>query len=158
MWDMANLQQIVLGFDFSSNKIGIATGQTLTNTANALQTVVSPQKKINWSKIDEIVSQWSPHLFVVGLPLDLEGKEQSSSIKARDFADKLKQRYQLDVYFMDERFSSREASHFLGYDGHTSPRRESRVGKKIKKQQRNGELIDSVAAQLILQSWLNEQQ
>jgi len=56
---------------------------------------------------------------------------------------------------MDERLTSREASHLLGYDGHTSPRRHSKAGKKVKKHQQQGDDIDQVAAQLILESWLH---
>ncbi len=150
--------QLIIGFDYSLRKIGVATGQTLTATATALTTLINPSRGVpDWKAVDHIIEQWSPSLLVVGLPLTMTGEEQQTSQYARDFAEQLKQRYQLPVSLMDERLSSREASHILGYDGITAPRRESKKGRKVKKSQRRGDNIDAMAAQLILQSWLNSQ-
>jgi len=146
-----------LGFDYSRRKIGIATGQSLTNTANALDTIKSIAGEPNWSAIGLVVEQWKPVALVVGMPLNMDGSEQDSSEYAKIFGQQLEEKFKLPVYFMDERLSSREASHILGYDGHTSPRRTNKPGKKVKKKQRDGKDIDSMAAQLILQSWLNSQ-
>jgi len=146
-----------LGFDYSRRKIGIATGQSLTNTATALNTVASIAGEPDWQAISLIIEQWNPVGLVVGLPLNMDGSEQETSEYAKEFGGQLKERYHLPVFFMDERLSSREASHILGYDGHTSPRRSSRPGKKVKKKNRDGQDIDCIAAQLILQSWLNSQ-
>ncbi|MFK5985165.1 MAG: Holliday junction resolvase RuvX [Pseudomonadota bacterium] len=152
------MPDIIIGLDYSRRKIGVATGQTLTNTASALTTVMNLEAgKINWGKLDEIISQWHPVALVVGLPLDMDGSEQATTKAARQFGKQLEKRYSQTIHFMDERLSSREASHILGYEGITSPRRNSRPGKKVKKNKRTGNDIDSVAAQLILQSWLNEQ-
>ena len=145
-----------LGFDFSQNKIGIAVGQRLTGTANSLTTLISHNKKVDWQSIDQLLEQWRPVALIVGLPLTMEGEEQETTETAKIFGKQLKERYNLPIHFMDERLSSREASHLLGYDGHTSPRRHSKAGKKVKKHKQQGHDIDQVAAQLILQSWLNE--
>ncbi len=151
------MTDIILGLDYSQRKIGVATGQTLTNTASPLTTMMNLEGgKIDWKKLDDIVSQWKPIRLVVGLPVNMDGSEQATTVAARKFGQKLEQRYSLTIDFMDERLSSREASHILGYEGITSPRRNSRPGKKVKKNKRKGNDIDSVAAQLILQSWLNE--
>ncbi len=152
--DMAD---IILGLDYSRRKIGVATGQTLTATASPLVTLLNEAGQVNWSKLDELIKQWKPVCLVVGLPLNMDGSEQATSIAARKFGQQLQKRYSIAVDFMDERLSSREASFILGYDGITSPGRNNKPGKKIKKNKRNGNDIDSVAAQLILQSWLNEQ-
>jgi putative Holliday junction resolvase len=149
--------EIILGLDYSKRKIGVATGQTLTGTASPLTTIKNADKgQVNWSELDDIVAQWKPTMIVLGLPLNMDGKEQDTSTAVRKFSERLQKRYQLVVNLMDERLSSREASHILGYDGITSPRRNSKPGKKVKKNKRNGSDIDSVAAQLILQTWLNE--
>lgn len=149
---------IILGLDYSSRKIGVATGQKLTHTASALTTIINQHKgQPQWQALDEIIKQWQPQQLVVGLPLTREGAEQDTTRAARAFGVQLQNRYDIPVAFMDERYSSREASYLLGYDGHTSPRRESRPGKKVKKRQSRGLDIDSMAAQLILQSWLNVQ-
>ena len=146
-----------LGFDYSRRKIGIATGQSLTNTATALNTLTSNAGVPDWPGIALIIEQWKPVALVVGLPLNMDGSEQESTQLAKEFGLQLEEKCHLPVYYMDERLSSREASHILGYDGHTSPRRTSRPGKKVKKKNRDGQDIDCIAAQLILQSWLNSQ-
>ena len=148
---------IYLGFDFSYRKIGVASGQSLTKSATALTTIKGVDGQADWTKIQQIIEEWKPTALIVGLPLDMDGKEQKTTQAAREFGQALSNRFHLPIHFMDERLSSREASHLLGYDGHTSPRRISQKGKKVKKQHRDGENIDSKAAELILQSWLNEQ-
>jgi len=150
------LSSTFLGFDYSQNKIGIAVGQRLTGTASSLSTLISHNKKIDWQGIEQLLEQWHPAALIVGLPLTMEGEEQETTESAKIFGNQLNERYNLPVYFMDERLTSREASHLLGYDGHTSPRRHNKAGKKVKKHKQQGHDIDRVAAQLILQSWLNE--
>jgi len=145
-----------LGFDYSQNKIGIAVGQHLTGTANALNTLISRNKKIDWPGIESLLEQWHPVAFIVGLPLTMDGEEQETTEAVKLFGQQLNKRYHLPVHYMDERLTSREASHLLGYEGHTSPRRHSKPGKKVKKKKQHGHDIDQLAAQLILQSWLNE--
>ena len=150
------MADIIIGLDYSRRKIGVATGQTITGTASPLTTIINESGQINWTLLDVIIKQWKPATLVVGLPLNMDGKEQETSIVAREFGLQLQQRYSISVNFMDERLSSKEASVILGYDGNTSPRRKSSPGRKVKKNKRNGNDIDSVAAQLILQSWLDQ--
>jgi len=151
-----SLSSTFLGFDYSQNKIGIAVGQRLTGTARGLTTLKSHNKKINWMGIEELIAQWHPVALIIGLPLTMDGAEQETTDAVKIFSGQLSKRYNLPIHFMDERLTSREASHLLGYDGSTSPRRYSKPGKKIKKRQQQGHDIDQLAAQLILQSWLNE--
>lgn len=146
---MTGLTESYLGFDYSQNKIGLAVGQSLTGTASPLSTLPSPNKLPDWPKIDEVVAQWRPAALIVGLPLNMDGSEQETTQTARDFGKQLEDRYNLPVHFIDERLSSREASHQLGFEGHTSPRRRGKSRRKASD-------IDKVAAQIILQSWLNE--
>jgi putative holliday junction resolvase len=150
------MADIILGLDYSRRKIGVATGQTITATASALTTISNVAGQTNWNKLDEIINQWKPRCLVVGLPLTMDGKEQQTTTAAREFGQQLQQHYSIQVHFMDERLSSKEASVILGYDGNTSPRRHNKPGRKVKKNNRNGSDIDSMAAQLILQSWLNQ--
>lgn len=145
-----------LAFDYSQNKIGIAVGQRLTGTASSLTTLICHHKKINWDAIDELLAQWHPAALIIGLPLTMDGEEQETTQSVKVFGNLLNERYNLPIHYMDERLTSREASQLLGYDGITSPRRKSKPGKKVKKHKQQGHDIDQVAAQLILQSWLND--
>lgn len=150
------LSSTFLGFDYSQNKIGIAVGQRLTGTASGLTTLISHNKKIDWAGIEQLLQQWHPVAFIIGLPLTMEGAEQETTEAVKIFGKQLNERYNCPVHYMDERLTSREASQLLGYDGLTSPRRQSRPGKKVKKKKQQGHDIDQLAARLILQSWLNE--
>ena len=150
------LTSTFLGFDYSQNKIGIAVGQRLTGTANSLTTLISRNKKIDWPGIERLLKEWRPVAFIIGLPLTMDGEEQETTEAVKIFGNQLNERYNIPIHFMDERLTSREASHLLGYEGHTSPRRHSKPGRKVKKKKQQGHDIDQLAAQLILQSWLNE--
>ncbi len=144
-----------LGFDYSSNKIGIAVGQRLTGTATPLTTLISHQKRIDWPAIEQLITQWRPTALIIGLPLTMDGEEQETTTAVKIFGDQLNERYNLPIHYMDERLTSREASEILGYEGITSPRRKNKPGRKVKKHQKQGHDIDQVAAQLILQGWLS---
>lgn len=150
------LASTFLGFDYSQNKIGIAVGQQLTGTASSLTTVICHHKQVDWNAIDKLLEQWRPVALIIGLPLTMTGEEQETTEAVKIFGNQLNERYNLPIHYMDERLTSREASNLLGYDGITSPRRHSKPGKKVKKHKQQGHDIDRVAAQLILQSWLNE--
>jgi len=150
------MPEVYLGLDYSRRKIGVATGQNLTYSATALTTLVALQQQPDWQGLNALIEQWKPAALIIGLPLNMDGTEQDTTHSAREFGMDCQQRFNLPVFFVDERLSSREASHMLGYEGITSPRRINRPGKKNKKHNDDTK-IDSMAAELILQSWLNEQ-
>ena len=64
----------LLAFDFGHRRIGIAVGQTLTGSANALS-VVPVAAKPDWQAITGIINEWKPVALVVGLPLAADGGE-----------------------------------------------------------------------------------
>lgn len=129
----------LLAFDFGEKRIGVAVGQELTQTATALTTLKSLSGP-PWDKITELMQQWSPQALVVGLPLNDDGSEHAVSRAAKRFGNQLQGRYNLPVFWVDERLTSYEAQHILG-------------GRKarVKKQD-----VDKLAAQLILQTWFTQ--
>ena len=145
MDDVKNSQRTVLGFDFSKNRIGIAVGQELTGTVTALTTLHARNGKPDWDGITQLIEEWQPDLCVVGLPLTEDGAEQDASQAARRFANQLNGRYKLPVELADERFTTREAQSLI---------QDSSMSKKDRQNKAN---IDKIAAQLILQSWLEHQ-
>ncbi len=132
-----------LGFDFGNKKIGIAVGQTITGIANPLETVVSPGQKINWQKISDLIEEWQPQGLVVGISKQQDGSDNIITPKMEKFCRQLQGRYQLPVYQIDETLTTFEAKQLLFDELHLS-------AKKLWKVQ------DQLAAQLILQSWLNQ--
>ncbi len=131
---------VLLGFDFGSKRIGVAVGQTVTETAHPLVTLKAIQGAPEWKTLEKLLKTWQPDGLVVGIPLNMDGTEQTITLQAREFAEQLKQRFNLPVYEMDERLSTKDARERLFAEG----------GYKALQ---HGQ-VDSVAAQLILQNWL----
>ena len=130
----------LLGFDFGTKRIGVAVGQELTCSARALITLNSRNGAPDWEAITRLIAEWQPAALVVGLPLNLDGSDHEITRLARRFGNRLRGRYNLPVYTMDERLSSAEAEAFLAAQG------------RFEKED-----VDKVAAQIILQSWLEQQ-
>ncbi len=128
---------VILGFDFGTQKIGIATGQLITATASPLQTYSYRNKKLDWDYFAQLLQTWQASALVVGLPFQLDDTESNHAPRAKRFARQLAGRFDLAVYMVDERLTSMEAK--------------SQLGKKSKQ----ALLVDAVAAQLILQTWLS---
>lgn len=133
----------LLGFDYGKQRIGIAVGQTLTNTVTPLTTLTAVKQKPDWATISKLIQEWQPDILVVGLPLHMDGTEQELTQAARRFGNQLKGRYNLSVEWMDERLSSIEAEGYL-----------RQQGGKTRSDKHD---IDKIAAGLILQSWLTQQ-
>lgn len=134
----------VLGFDYGEKRIGVAVGQAVTASATPLNCVRTPGARGNWPLITELLQTWQPEVLVVGLPLTLDGGEQPLSVAARRFARRLRGRYGLPVYLVDERLSTREADTLLRASGTRAHAR--RVVQ-----------LDGIAAKLIAETWLGDQ-
>ena len=133
----------VLGFDYGDRRIGLAVGQRITGTAQALSVVGNHGGQPAWTEIDQQVARWRPDALVVGLPLTLAGEEQPMSRAARKFAGALARRYQLPVYEHDERLTSIEADHRFAQARRAGTRRA-----------RDARVLDAIAAQVIVESFL----
>ena len=132
----------LLAFDFGHRRIGVAVGQTLTGSASALA-VVSFTNQPDWQSIARIIGEWKPVAIVVGLPLATDGSESEMSKDVRRFGRQLEGRYGIPVFYEDERLTSFSAEQrFVESRGQGSMRRKDAAMK------------DAMAAQLILESWL----
>lgn len=137
----------LLGFDYGLKRIGVAVGQELTGTANALTTIRATDGKPDWDAITHLIEQWQPDAVVVGLPLNMDGTYHELSYRAKRFGNQLHGRYNLRAHFVDERLSSLEAERLLS---EKPPQH-----KKARKPQAAD--IDKMAARVILESWLAQQ-
>lgn len=133
----------IFGFDFGMKNIGIAVGQELTNTANPLTAIEARDGIPDWEQIERLLKEWQPALLVVGLPLNMDGTEQDMTAAARRFGKRLHGRFGLPVEWQDERLTTYEALDQMG------------IRSKMDSRQRSD--VDQLSAQLILQSWLNQQ-
>ena len=128
-----------LGFDYGTRRIGVAVGQEITRTATGVVTLHAISDKPDWNGIARLISEWQPAALVVGLPLNMDDTENPRTALVRRFCNQLRERYKLPVHTMDERLSTIEAQHLLKQSG--------------SKRDRDS---DKLAAQLILQSWLEQ--
>ena len=131
--------RVILGFDYGTKRIGVAVGQELTGSATALVTLAARDGVPDWQQITQLVQEWQPHAFVIGLPLHADGSANAVTQAAKDFGQQLQERYRLHSYWMDERLSSTEALQRY-------PQRPGRAGRKSD--------LDKFAAQIIVESWL----
>lgn len=133
-----------LGFDFGTKKIGLAVGQLVTKTASPLETIRSLNQVPNWDKIAQLLEQWEPVGLVVGVSRQADGSDNPVTPRMLKFCRQLNGRYNLPVFQIDEALSTFEAKQMLYDDVQLS-------ASKL------WEVQDQLAAQLILQSWLNQQ-
>lgn len=135
--------RVFLGFDYGRKFIGVAVGSTRSGSAQPLDTVrVSASTAPDWEHIARLIAQWRPQALVVGLPLNMDGSEQSITRAARAFGECLRERYNLPVYMVDERLTTRAAKDVLYAAGVAGTRQKRR--------------LDKVAAQTILQAFLDD--
>jgi putative Holliday junction resolvase len=143
----------VLAFDYGQRRIGVAVGQTLTNTATALEVLPSDNEQLLWSGLDRLIKEWQPSLFVLGKPTHADGSETPLAESIKRFGDQLQARYNLELQYIDERLSSHAAQALL--DNELNSNAGTRHGKRTNKKSARQD-IDHVAAKLILESWFNE--
>ncbi len=136
---------VCLGFDYGIKKIGVAVGDTETKIANALTTVRAVNKKTAWEEITPIIDTWKPTKMIVGISRQEDGSDNEVTPKMRRFSRQLEGRYQCPVELFDEALTTFEAKQILFDEVQVSANKLWAVQ-------------DQVAAQLILQSWLNTQQ
>ena len=132
----------VLAFDFGTRRIGVAMGNTLMRIAHPLVTIEGERNDERFEAIAALVAEWQPGMLVVGLPTHADGTEHDMTHRAQRFARQLEGRFRLPVALVDERWTTEAAQSMLDDAGTTG-----RKGRAAR---------DSVAAQLILQSWFDE--
>jgi putative Holliday junction resolvase len=138
---------IYLAFDYGARRIGMAVGDDLTRSARPLATIANAQAP-DWNAIEREIKAWKPSACIVGLPLDLDGNEQTITQQARGFAKALGDRYAIPVHLADERLSSRAATDEL---------RDARASGRMTRRVRSGDR-DQQAARLILEQWFADAQ
>jgi putative holliday junction resolvase len=103
----AALQQW-MAFDFGTKRTGVAVGNRITYTAQALTTVTGHGAQ-RWQMIDAVVAEWAPQAMVIGVPFHPDGNPHENTRLARQFGRQLAARYHLQVYEADESYTTTEA-------------------------------------------------
>jgi putative Holliday junction resolvase len=130
----------VLGLDVGLKRIGIAISDPLGITAQGLETLQRQNKRLDFERLNKLAREYEVAEIVVGLPLRMSGAEGTQAEKMQIFAEELRTRLQVPVHLWDERLTSAEANRLL---------RETDMSIR-----RRGQVVDQMAAVLILQSWM----
>lgn len=136
-------QGTILAFDFGKKRIGVAIGNSIVGLARPLVTIDNEVTERRFAEISQLIEIWQPALLVVGLPIYSDGKVHELTRLSQRFARRLAGRFHIKVILKDERYTSQVASILL---------REAGVSGRKQKS-----TLDQVAAQQILQSFLDEQ-
>jgi putative Holliday junction resolvase len=105
---MAAELQTFLAFDFGLKRTGVATGNRLTRTATA-QGTIAAEGDARFAAIALKIREWQPDALVVGIPFHPDGASHDNTARARKFARQLRGRFGLQVFEVDERYSTTEA-------------------------------------------------
>ncbi len=141
---MPNTHRRAMAFDYGTRQIGVAVGQTLTGSAEPLTNLRARDGVPDWDQLARLIREWQPNVLVVGLPLNMDGSASDMSERAARFARRLNGRFQLPVETVDERLSTFEAKQHLKDQGRTPS-------------SYRDDPVDSLAAALLLQTWLSSQ-
>jgi putative Holliday junction resolvase len=133
----------VLGIDLGSRRIGVAVSDGLGLTAQPRATLARKGGVRDIDAIAAAVKDADADRIVLGLPLDPEGQEGPAARRARAFGDKLRAALHLPVELIDESFSTVEAEAVLLAADMSRARRK--------------QVVDKLAAAVILQRWLDAQ-
>lgn len=131
--------QSIMAFDFGTQKMGMAIGQSTIESATPLPLFAMKDGIPDWNQLLKLVREWQPNLFLVGLPLNMDDSESELSARARKFARRLRHQTNIETWMVDERLSTRAARDELSHY-HAQGR-----GKKVS--------ADSLAATLFIESW-----
>ena len=133
---------IIMGVDLGHARTGLSLCDELEMLASPLCVVEERSPKLLLQKVADAAKGHRAQLIVVGLPRNMDGSEGESAQYARDFAQKLKEASGIPVDMRDERGTTISAYSFL-----------NSTDTQHKKNRRK--IIDSVAATIILQDYLD---
>ena len=132
-----------LGIDLGEARIGVAVSDELGMLAHALETIVVKDTRDPIARIVQLAKEKDVSHIIIGLPKNMDGTTGPAAEKSRAFAEKLKEHLTCPIRLWDERLTTVAAQRYL-HD----------AGRNVKQSR---SVIDQVAAQIILQGWLDSQ-
>ena len=126
----------ILAFDFGTQHIGVAVGQTITKTSSPLMILnVAREGKEIWNTISNLIDEWKPDRLLVGKPLNMDGTPSDMMKKVDPFFQKLQKISNIPCELVDERLTSFEAKQLMQKDS-------------------KYDRIDDLAAKIFLDNWI----
>ncbi|AUW95677.1 Holliday junction resolvase RuvX [Streptococcus pluranimalium] len=134
----------IMGLDVGSKTVGVAVSDPLGFTAQGIEIIGinEEEKEYGLERLAELVSEYKVDKFVVGLPKNMNNSEGPRVEASKFYGDLIKERFGFPVDYQDERLTTVQAERMLVEQADISR------GKRKK-------VIDKLAAQLILQNYLD---
>ena len=129
----------IMGIDYGEVRVGIALSDPLQIISRPYKVLANSDDSL-FVELNEIIKSENVGKIILGLPLNLEGKDSPKTLEVRKFAEELKKKVPVAVEFFDERFTTVEANEVL-----------KNMGINIRESRK---VIDKIAASLILKSYL----
>jgi putative Holliday junction resolvase len=142
MWEFQPQMKKALGIDLGDARVGVAVSDDLGMLAHPLETI-STQSTNVVKRVLALAGERSVETIIVGMPRNMNGSHGPAADKAKAFIEELRRETTLPIMAWDERLSTVSAQRAL-----------QEAGRNTRKQK---SVIDQVAAQIILQSWLDSQ-
>jgi len=131
----------ILGIDVGDKRIGIAVTDPLQITAQGVMTLRRKTRDDDLEAFRQLIEKYELKKIVAGLPLNMDGTESAQTRKTQNFCQFIKKRLNVEIIYIDERLTSSWSEKILI---------EGNVSRKNRK-----EFIDTLAAQMILQSYMD---
>lgn len=100
--------QSFLAFDFGLKRTGVASGNRLLGAATP-QATIKAEGDARFAQVEARIKEWQPDALVVGVPFHPDGAPHENTRRAQKFARQLRGRFNLQVFEVDERYSTTEA-------------------------------------------------
>ena len=130
----------VLALDAGEKRIGVAVSDPLGIIAQGVTVISRKDPETDLNEIKKIAEEYKADSIVVGMPVNMDGTKGRSAEKVAEFVETLKEKFAIPVYTYDERLSTKESEKFL-------------ISADVSRKKRKS-VIDKMAAQLILESYL----
>ncbi|MFW5998876.1 MAG: Holliday junction resolvase RuvX [Halanaerobiaceae bacterium] len=132
-----------MGLDIGDKRIGIAISDAMNITAQSKEVLKRTDHKKDLELIKDYIDKYEVEEIIVGLPKNMDGSIGPQAEKVKNYFNFLNNNLDIPIKFWDERLSTREAERFL-------------IKADLSREKRKN-VIDRVAAAIILQSYLNYQ-
>jgi putative Holliday junction resolvase len=132
----------LIGVDYGRRRIGVAATDETGTLVRGLPTIDRRKHGRPLTALLDVFARERPDAAVFGLPLDADDRETTMSAEIRKFAADFEKKTSVPVYFIDESLTSKQASDILRF--------------RKKKERRNKDAVDRIAACLILEAFLRE--
>ncbi|MBT4906118.1 MAG: Holliday junction resolvase RuvX [Rhodospirillaceae bacterium] len=132
----------LLGFDLGTKTIGLAVSDSMLMVSSPLETLRRTKFTADAEKLLALIAEKGVGGLVLGLPRNMDGSEGPRAQSTRAFANNMAGKVDLPITFWDERLTTAEAERVL-------------IDQADMNRKRRGEVIDKMAASIILQNYLD---